>query len=542
MPSRKPTVLSGEEFKGSQFRLSAIKKTSSGRETAYLNSTDHQGPVLVRSPILRLAFDPSITEYKDGVPKGSLAVALDGYDPDDKANHNPEVEHFYKQLVAVDNVVTEAAIRNSVNMIGKSLAKLAPAVQRKKARAQQTAGVRPSKTNPKTGRPYSPLIKFKFYMTADGTPEVPARLKEENKPRRAIQPEQILQNLKRNCRLRLTFRFSGLWFKSAGRLRQFGFSNIVESIEIFPYSGPKRVVKQPGEFDAAEIVTPDDVRNSYGSPQVRLGYSKPGQRIAIQTPYGVLMGGREGEGIEEFPETVNKKYCRLQFAGHQDGGDEAEFVEALQSIERVIMDLAVERSEAWFGDQIDEDDVRDYLTPIVRRIGDTKGEVDDSLPPFLKVKLPQKGEGEDATFRAAFKDRNGDAIEGLELVEAAARRGTRARAIVMACPLYIMNRATFGLPFEALEVQLDITLAEIHGESVAGSSAGNDHLFAEDEDGDVEEEEEQTASAATGESEEEEEAASPASSPHGVTSVDDDTEDEEEYTQSDEEAVHATAH
>jgi hypothetical protein len=546
MPSRKATVLEGQTFVGSKFHLSAVKKNQAKRETAYLNYGSTKGAVYVRTPILRMPFEPTTTQYKDGVPKGSIALALDGYDKD-STDHDPEVRHFYEQLKAVDEVITAAAVRSSVNMVGKSLAKLAPEAQRKKARAQQFLCVRQSKTNPKTGRPYSPIIKFKFYMSHDGTPEVPARIKREGQPRVAIQPEDILQNLTRNCRVRLTFRFSGLWFKPAGRLKQFGFSNIIESIEIFPYIGPKRVVKQPADFDASAIVTPADVRNSYGSPQVRLGYEKPSQRIAIQSPYGVVMGSREGQGVEFFPDTENKEYFRLEFPDFEDDPEQAAFVKTLLAVEERVQALAIERSEAWFGDQIDDDDgVRDYITPIVRRIGDTKGEVDESVPPYVKLKLPQKGEGDSLTYRAKFKDREGEPIEGMDLIRAAMQRGTRARAVILACPLYIMNEATFGVPFEAMEVQLDTTLAELE-DGDADNATAADHLFADDEDGDVvaaaevaadDGEAEEDAAQQTGSESDEDAASSSADADADVTAVE--TEEEEDYSEEDEPA-HAAA-
>ena len=486
---RSQTILSGKMFDGSKFRPTGVKKNRAGRAAAYINHEELRN-VKIQSPPLRMPFSTTVQKFKDGVPKASVVIAFDNMDPS-KEGYDEEVAHFYQQNVLVDDaILNHAANRDSTNFVGRDLSGLEPEARLAKARGQQNRGIKEGKINPRTNEPYSPTMKLKLYLNSNGEPDVRAFVKCAGKPRRALQPDEVMPLLAAGNRVRVIYRFGSIWFKRAGRLNQFGLPRILEAIEIFPY---ERTIVAAADFDAEQLVYPPDGTNSYGSPTVRVGYGPRKERVVMWTAWGPVMGNRDEDGIEAYPDTQGKDYMRISFSQFaKEGSDDAAFVGALQELERSLKALAVKRSEAWFGQVKTADDIDDYWTPIARRIGDTKGEDDKSQPPHLKVKLQQyrrddDDSGEEAPYRAKFRDRDGVLIEGVENIREIVRRGVRARALVQACPVYIMNGGQFGMPFEALEVEVDTTLAELEaGQGLGGGGGGDaDDYFGPDPDAPV---------------------------------------------------------
>ena len=483
--TRNTTVLEGAAFKAGEFAPTAIKARA-GRKSAYLNHARHRN-VKVRTPPMRLAFPTKVQQFNDGMPKATVTVSFDHTEEGD-ADFNPEVAYYLKQVQAVEDCIcAHAAHKDSTNYLGRDISGQDETARLEKARGLQNRGLREGRMNERTGKPWAPTLRFKLYLTADGLPDVVACVKHPGKAREAVQPEDVIPLLVTGAHVRVTYRHGPIWFKRSGRLNQYGLPRIAEAIEIFPF---RRDVVETPDFDAAALSFGPNALSSYGSPTVRVGYGPKKGRLLLRSPWTPIMGNSDGEGIECFPNS-SKDYFRLRFVDHSGGGDATAFCELLEAIEERLRALASNRALAWFNQAKKVSDMDDHFTPILRRIGDTNGTADPASAPFIKIKLPRKRfDDETAGYRAKFVDRDGAPVSD-EDVSAIVRRDVRARVIIQTCPIYIMNQGpagTFGMPFEAVEVELDTTVAEMKSGGGGGGGGGSraaqnaDDLFGLDTD------------------------------------------------------------
>ena len=479
--SNKTTViLSGDQFTATRFRVTGTKADPrTGRKRAYLNADVRN--VKIRSPILRLPFPTKVQHYADGQPKAAITVSFDNVNADEP-NYDAEVAAFMRENEAIDDLLTKrAAFEDPVNYIGRELSTDMTDEQKlAKARQQQTRGVKEGRMNDRTGKRYSSTMKLKLYLNADGNPaDVVACVKYPGKSREPLQPEDIIPLLQAGAKARVTYRFGAVWFKRQGRLCEFGLPRIVERLEIFPF---QRKVIDAAKFDVGRLQFSDDLTNNYGSPTVRVNYLNEGnetQRLILRCR-GTIKGNRDGDGIERFPDSVNKDYARWNMDGHTSDADTRALLAAVQATENKLRALAVKRSKAWFGQEKEIDEIDEHFIPIARRIGDLQGTADPHDAPFLKLKLPQYSNSSGvATYRAQFKDRNGTIIEGDDIAEIL-HQGVVATAVFQTGSVYIMNRGQFGLPLEALEVQVDTTLAEVRAGSGDACQDDDTALFGPD--------------------------------------------------------------
>ena len=461
--STKTVILTGDQFTATRFRVTGTKSDPrTGRKKAYLNADVRN--VKIRSPILRVPFPTKVQHYTDGQPKASVVVSFDNVNPDE-ANYNADTAAFMRENERIDDLlVKRAAFDDPVNYIGRELTDMTEEQKLTKARQQQTRGVKEGRMNDRTGKRYSSTMKFKLYLNADGNPaDVVACVKYPGQSRSPLQPEDIIPLLQAGSRVRVTYRYGAVWFKRQGRLCEYGLPRIVERLEIFPF---QRKVIDAAKFTVSRLQFSDNLTNNYGSPTVRVSYLNDdgeSQRVIFRVR-GTIKGNRDGDGIERWTDSVNKDYARWNMDGHTSDADTRDLLTAIQEVENKLRELAVERSDSWFGQKKKTDEIDEHFIPIARRIGDLQGTADMHDTPFLKLKLPQYSNASGtSTYRARFKDRDGTIIEGDEIAEIM-HQGVTAAAVFQMGSVYIMNRGQFGLPLEALEVQVDTTLAEVRAE------------------------------------------------------------------------------
>lgn len=463
MAYQKITIIDDKEW-GKLFEPSRIRQIrNTGRSVAYLNNIKTRGTSLIPLPVLPVAFDTELQQFDGKPPKCQLVVKFDNVDPDEET-YDPEVHQSLKQFRSIDDALTRAATFDMANWTGRAMADASEEERWAFARKLQFTAVKPGKVNEKTGKNWSDLIKFKIYIDDDGIPTglnrepLEVRVKYPGKNRERIDPEKALGLLVRNARVRATVSPGMVWFKSAGRKKQFGIVWKVMGLEIHPYQRVQRVI-DTRTFDPSKLVFPSDQTNSYGSPQVLVSYD--GGRMAFKLPPARVMGDGEGEGVECYDENTEKMYLRLSFPDHRTNEETAGFVKAMESIETALVELADKRKGDWFDGDEDEEALRDALTRIIRKIGDTGDKpVPIAEPPYIKVKLPKSRR--DGKWRTQFLDREGTVIQDDD-VEAAIRRNTTVTAVIQSCPVYVMKSSgQFGISFEAATVTVDVLASEIH--------------------------------------------------------------------------------
>ena len=134
-----------------------------------------------------------------------------------------------------------------------------------------------------------------------------------------------------------------------------------------------------------------------------------------------------------------------------DDPDVKGFVETLKTFESVLNKTASDRRVAWFN--TDDEDELGELNPILRQFGDNKGEpVSDKEPYYIKIKLPCNASSR--KWRPTFKTTDGTVVDGDGVLELL-RAGARAKVVIQAGSIWIMNRQTFGIPFEAVDVVVE---------------------------------------------------------------------------------------
>ena len=271
-------------FDKNQLVLTSLRKNKAGRLTAYVNNKSVMGKTMYRTPVMRTPFPTQIKMY-DNVPRSALTMALDNVD-ESSSEYNEKIAEFRETLLTVENLIIDAASKDSINWIGKDLTSYSMEERRMKAREHLHSIVKEGQENPRGGF-YSDLIRMKLSLDDAGLPQkpgvkfndtmseqekiLPVLIKRTGKRREAISPENVVPMLEANTRVKLTWSFGGVWFTRTGRLQKYGITLNIEAIEIFPYERVKHVVDL-SKFDIDKLNFPETVKNTYGAPQVRLNY------------------------------------------------------------------------------------------------------------------------------------------------------------------------------------------------------------------------------------------------------------------------------
>lgn len=481
-------------FDVNNLRITNVKKNRyNGRSQAYINSVSTRGRIAFKAPKMRAPFDTKVQVFDDGHPKCQIALSFDNIDPA-SADYDAGMAAFHANLLAIEELIIQRAANDPQNWLGQSLVDKTPEKRLQTARRQFTSLVRKGAMNERTGKPYADMVRVKLYLQqGTGYPEIPVKLKKGNEARTDVAPKDVINLLTPNARVKWAFSFSTIWFKRSGRLNTFGLSIVAQALEIFPYERITKVIPT-NDFNANDLVFSDDQRNAYGSPTCHIGYGDIKTRVTLTSPWADVMGSKEGEFHEFYPDTPAKRYMRLRFVD-VDNVDTINFLKIITGIQNALKQTAVERSKAWFGETITNEDINDFFTPCKRQIGDTKGDVVDPREPYyIKFKLPLPrgaevtAEGPPPTnWRTTFKDRNGEPIDG-EAIHDIMRRGSRARVTFQTSPVYVMSSSTFGIPLEAVEVVVDVDVTQLDavdntGEFTSNTGTSKGHsLFDDDPD------------------------------------------------------------
>lgn len=461
-----PTVIS---FDPKSLVLTNVKKNRyTGRQQAYLNDkAGSRGRIAFKAPKMRTPFDTKCQTFDDGKPKCQVALSFDDIDPSSD-NYNADLAQFHANIRAVEEMMIQRAANDPQNWLGQALVDKTPERRLEIARRQFTPIIRKGAMNTRTGKPYADTIRVKLYLNDSGEPEIPVKMKKGNQARTNVEAHEVIDLLTPNTRVKIAFSFSPVWFKRSGRLNTFGMPMVAQSLEIFPYERRVARVISTEEFNTNEIVFGPDQKNAYGSPTCHIGYGDLKTRLTLASPWGSVMGSKDGTFDEFFPDTPRKRYFRLRYVD-TESTETTQFIELMMNVQNMLLKAAQSRSKAWFNEELSEEDIRDYFSPILRQIGDTKGEVIDAQEPYyIKFKLPLPRDTEvsadgppPTNWRTRFIDRNGESIDG-ETIQELLQRGSRARVTFQACPVWVMSSSTFGLPFEAVSIQVDVDIHDVN--------------------------------------------------------------------------------
>lgn len=445
-------ILQGKQFVGTEFSLTRMRQNRNRRQSAYLNYNKGRHAKMV-TPVLPVTFDAKIRSFEDNAPKCTLTVSFAGVNKND-SKYDPDVAYFHQQMTTIDRRVREHAAYKDTNYVGMDLSNYDQQQKLDIATEQYNPCVRSGRLNKYTNQPYPDTQTFKIYLTSEGIPNVDTYIKRAGKPRQPIDPKDAIGLLVQKSHVRLMFRFAPMWFKRSGRRNVFGLGCIVEAIEIFPLSYG---VIETSQFESSKLSYGPDALNKYNSPTATVMFDN--RRLVFQTPWCDV----KGTGIEYFKDDKHKQYMRiiLHPTKPSDSTEVKSFVSMLQAVEESLCTHATTR-ESWFRKVQTLSTIKDHFVPILRRVGDTKGEADLTDPPHIKIKLPQylrNGTYED--FRAKFYDRDGNQLNYLDIHDAV-QQGTPVRVIMRAGSIYVMDRNQFGLSFEAVRVDVDATLDDIH--------------------------------------------------------------------------------
>ena len=466
-------VISSDKFDASNITVSSIRQNRNGKNTAYLNYAGVRGRWGLRTPRLRLPFGVEKVTFDD-VVKMAMVLSFDTNASSSDVDKNRR-SHLLKHMRAIDKVMQDAAKKDPVAWINKAKA------SDSKIKSQHKACIKEGPPIRDTSDYYSPTLKVKIYMDKDGNPEVKARVKRPNVSRENVLTKNVTSLLTQNTCCKVVIRPGPIWFVRTNKLNTFGVTWIVEALEIYPYERLSKII-EPKDFDVKKFSIAKDQRNQYGSTQAKLVYD--GARPTIQSPWGYLMGGKDGEGIEHWVDTPKRLYSRFEFED-KETVEVIDFIKMLSNIEDSVSDEACKRSQAWFGED-ELEDIDDYKYPLIRYRGDNKDDCDRTSAPHIRLKVPRSESGR---WRTVFKDAKGEIVPNDDVMDRV-RKGCKARVLLQTCPVYVMNKTNFGIPLEAAVIEF-IDLPSVKEEEYINTSDDDDGEAVAEAEAEAEEEEEE---------------------------------------------------
>lgn len=186
---------------------------------------------------------------------------------------------------------------------------------------------------------------------------------------------------------------------------------------------------------AVEITDKDGKKTTVGK-KAFVNYG--GGRFSMQTATNM----RVPFGLNVYDQSNPPKYSiNLSFNGYQDNQDVKAFYEAIQALDKYIVDEAVKNSEAWFGKKKSREVLEEFYTPSLKF-----GKKDD-YPPTMKLNLRKLADG----FETKFYDIKGKPYKSMP-VEEMLMKGTQVTCLINCADVWIAGTGKFNLRWNVEQI------------------------------------------------------------------------------------------
>ncbi len=186
---------------------------------------------------------------------------------------------------------------------------------------------------------------------------------------------------------------------------------------------------------AVEITDKDGKKTTVGK-KAYVNYA--GGRFSMQTATNM----RVPFGLNVYDQSTPPKYSiNLSFNGYQDNSDVKAFYEAIQALDKYIVDEAVKNSEAWFGKKKSREVLEEFYTPSLKF-----GKKDD-YPPTMKLNLRKVGDG----FETKFYDIKGKPYRTMP-VDEMLMKGTQVTCLINCADVWIAGTGKFNLRWNVEQI------------------------------------------------------------------------------------------
>ena len=147
-------------------------------------------------------------------------------------------------------------------------------------------------------------------------------------------------------------------------------------------------------------------------------------------------------GLNIFDQSSPPKYSiNLSFNGYTEEGDVKAFYEAIEALDRYVVDEAVRNSKAWFGKEKSREVLEEFYTPSLK-FGKNK-----DYPPTMKLNLKKIGE----SFDTKFYDVKGKPYREMPVEEMLAK-GVQVTALIECSDVWIAGNGKFNLRWNAKQI------------------------------------------------------------------------------------------
>lgn len=186
---------------------------------------------------------------------------------------------------------------------------------------------------------------------------------------------------------------------------------------------------------AVEITDKDGKKTTVGK-KAFVNYA--GGRFSMQTATNM----RVPFGLNVYDQSTPPKYSiNLSFNGYKDNADVKAFYEAIQALDKYIVDEAVKNSEAWFGKKKSREVLEEFYTPSLKF-----GKKDD-YPPTMKLNLRKLSDG----FETKFYDIKGKPYKAMPLEEML-MKGTQVTCLINCADVWIAGTGKFNLRWNVEQI------------------------------------------------------------------------------------------
>jgi hypothetical protein len=186
---------------------------------------------------------------------------------------------------------------------------------------------------------------------------------------------------------------------------------------------------------AVEITDKDGKKTTVGK-KAYMNYA--GGRFSMQTATNM----RVPFGLNVYDQSNPPKYSiNLSFNGYQDNQDVKAFYEAIQALDKHIVDEAVKNSEAWFGKKKSREVLEEFYTPSLKF-----GKKDD-YPPTMKLNLRKLADG----FETKFYDIKGKPYKSMP-IEEMLMKGTQVTCLINCADVWIAGTGKFNLRWNVEQI------------------------------------------------------------------------------------------
>ena len=157
---------------------------------------------------------------------------------------------------------------------------------------------------------------------------------------------------------------------------------------------------------------------------------------AMRIPFGLSLFKAEGGGQDKY--SIN-----LSFNNYETDADVKSFYNAIQAVDRTVVDAAVTNSKAWFGKDKSREVLQEFFTPSVKFGKDES----KKYPPTMKLNLRRNGD----SFETKFYDIHGKKLAGVSTEDMLAK-GSLVTVLMECTDVWIAGTGKFSVRWNATQI------------------------------------------------------------------------------------------